>query len=239
MRMHAVMVGGRRVILAHRRGPAPGVPVHPLRRLGLRRADHHRVQAIIERPHVTDLTDRAALNVLHEAAHALVAVAMVADLRRDARLFLRRVHEAHLLDREGHRLLDVDVKALRHREDRGGGVMVVGRRDRDGVDLAPHLIQHFTVIVKRPDLRAVRRRLMMLHHGADHVPMARIRLGHADDLLVRAAHAVQNAVADAESHAAAASDEAQPDFLPGGNLLPDRKQRNRRTARSPLQKITT
>ena len=210
-----------------------GVPVHPLRRLCLWRAVHHRVQAVVERPHLAHLPERAALDVLHEAAHALLAVAVVANLRHHAVPLRYGVHDVHLRHREGHRLLHVDVQALRHGEDRSRGVVVVGRGDRHGVQLARHLLEHLAVVVERADLRHVRLRLVRLHHGAHLLPAARVRLRDADDLLL--AHAVEDAVARTQAHAPAAPDEAQPDLAPGGDRsrergIADIEQRQRRSA---------
>ena len=45
------------------------------------------------------------------------------------------------------RLFDVDMDAHRHREHRGGEVGVVGRADRDRIDLVSHLLEHHPEVI--------------------------------------------------------------------------------------------
>ena len=238
VRVHPVVVRVGRVVVAHGRGTTPGVPVHARGRLGLGRTRQHRVEAVVEAPHLAHLPDRAGADVLHETSHALFGVSVVAHLPDHAVLPRGGAHELHLRHGERHRLLHVHVQALPHREQRSRGVVVVGRGDRHGVKRAAQLLQHLAVVVERGDLGDVRRGLVRLHHGADLIPARGVGLGHADDFAV-VAEAVEDAVARGESHAPAAADEAEPYLAVRHRLrgrASDGEERKRGRARRELEK---
>ena len=74
-------------------------------------------------------------------------VAVVAHLRDQASLLGDAGHYAGLLDRVGHRLLDVDVLARAERGERDRGVHVVGCGDHHRLDVGA-LFQHLPVVAK-------------------------------------------------------------------------------------------
>ena len=172
VRMERAVVFRGRVVVAHGRGTAPEVPVHPLWRGRLGRTVRHRVQLVVERPHLAYLSQRAALHVFHKTAVSFAAVSVVAHLRHHAVLARRLEHELGLLDGKRHRLLNIDVQSLLHGKNRGKRVVVVRRGDHDGIQLSRHLVQHLVVVVERAYLRNVRLRLMRLHDRAHLAPVA-------------------------------------------------------------------
>ena len=80
-------------------------------------------------------------------------VPLVAHLRRDAGRLRGLGQLAAFVERVGERLLAVDVLARADRRHRGDGVDVVGRADRDGVDVLRLLVEHLAEILVPPRLR--------------------------------------------------------------------------------------
>ena len=91
--------------------------------------------------------------------HSLVSrepfggVPLVAHLRRDACRLGGLGQLAALVQRVRQRLLAVDVLAGPDRRHRGDGVDVVGRADRDGVDVLGFLVEHLAEVLVSPRLR--------------------------------------------------------------------------------------
>ena len=139
-------------------------------------------------------------------------MAVVARLRDDAVLPLRRREEVRLLLGVADRLLDVDVDALLHAGDRDGRVRLLVRGDDRRVHRVAHLLQKDAVVRERLHLREVagrrelREALLRVRH------LGRVGVDHRDDLLVQALRHEHGA------QPPAAADERDADLPPRRNL---------------------
>ena len=146
--------------------------------------------------HLAHGANRAVLDPLDRLAMPLARAAMVAHLRRHARLLRDARDQTRLTDVVRERLLAVHVLAGLHREDRDERVQVVGRGDEDGVDRLFLLEHDPEVFVRRA--RVIRRLAgVVLFNLRLHRPAARLaavvplrevpllgRIGERDDLAV-------------------------------------------------------
>ena len=92
-----------------------------------------------------DAAEDAGADELDGATNGFAGVGLVAHLRLHLGLHGDLGEAARLPDRMGNRLLAVNVFPFPHREHRCVEVVVVGRRDGDGVD-AVHGRDHLTVV---------------------------------------------------------------------------------------------
>ena len=90
---------------------------------------------------LADLADGPVPDPLVEEAGALSGVALVPHLGDEVPLLRFLAQKAGLLDGVGERLLAEDVLAHLHGRHRYDGVIVVGHRDGDGVEV-PLLLEH-------------------------------------------------------------------------------------------------
>ena len=119
--------------------PEPHLPVEAWRHgLRLRRPQHalrppsrRTVGPDVQFLHVAN---QARAKDFHGAPGAFVGVALRAHLRREPGLGGDASHLAHFPDAARQRLLGVDVLAETHGGDRDDGVIVIWRRNEDGVD---------------------------------------------------------------------------------------------------------
>ena len=93
-----------------------------------------------------DFADRARLDDLDDAPIVFAGVNLRPQLRRHAMFASRFRHDPRFGDGVRQRLFAIDVKACADRSNRRRSVMVVGRRNHHGVDLAFLLFQHLTVV---------------------------------------------------------------------------------------------
>ena len=198
---------------AHLGRAHPEVPVHALRRRDHGAERPLRVEAVAPAPHLAHLPQGAALHVLGDERLERAGMAVVARLRDDAVLPLRRREEVCLLLRVADRLLDVDVDALLHAGDRDGRVRLLVRGDDRRVHRVAHLLQEDAVVRERLHLREVagrrelREALLRIRH------LGRVGVDHRDDLLVQALRH------EHAPHAPATSNQRHADLPPRRNLL--------------------
>jgi len=142
-----------RVIVAERRGSDPRVPRQPLRHRPRRRTNVLGRETVgpvapaVDRAH---RPDRAGGEIFAQQAAALARLALVAQLGGHARLARLFRKLPRLGQRVGQRFLDVDVQAAPHGQQRRQRVLVVGRRDHDGVQFLAHHVEQLTVIAESP-----------------------------------------------------------------------------------------
>ena len=190
----------------------PEIPVHALRRRDHGAERPLRVEAVAPAPHLAHLPQGAALHVLGNERLERAGMAVVARLRDDAVLPLRRREEVCLLLRVADRLLDVDVDALLHAGDRDGRVRLLVRGDDRRVHRVAHLLQEDAVVRERLHLREVagrrelREALLRIRH------LGRVGVDHRDDLLVQALRHEHGA------QPPAAADERDADLPPRRDL---------------------
>ena len=101
---------------------------------------------------LADRPDRPGLEPFARQPKPFARVAVVAHLRDQARLAGDARHDAGLLDRVGHRLLDIDVLPGAEGRHRDRGVHVVGRGDHHRVDVLP-LVQEHPIVAELLGLR--------------------------------------------------------------------------------------
>ena len=99
------------------------------------------------------LADDAGLNPLVRQPRAFGGVPLIAHLRGDAGRVRGLGQLAAFVQRVRERLLAIDVLAGANRGHRGHGVNVIGRADRDGVDVLRLLVEHLAKILVAPRLR--------------------------------------------------------------------------------------
>ena len=118
-------------------------------------------------------------------------MSLVPHLCDDLVFFGRLGHGPHLADGARERLLAVHVLAGFHRQDRGGGMGVVGRRDRDGIDPLRFLVEHLAEV------------FIALRLGVGRVGVGRAHVVHVaqgvDVLDAHAAHVLAAPPADADA----------------------------------------
>ena len=225
-----------RLVGTHRRRAHPLVPVQPLRHGRIRRHDRLGVDAVVIAPYVMHLPNGAALDVLDDLREDGRGVPVVAALRDDAGLLRRLQEKIRLLDRVGDRLLDVDVDAMLHREERGKRVLLLVRRDDHGVDAVRHLREEFMVVGKRGNLLVAASRIPLAETRTNGLQRAPVGIDERDDLHVLALRRKDIA------HPKPAADQRHADAPSRRNRLrarrrtPDVEERQDASCGGPFQK---
>ncbi len=98
--------------------------------------------------HRVDLADQPGLHPFAGEADAFGGAALVAHLGHDARGFRGGMEAPHLGEATAHRLLDVDMLLRGDRGHSNWEVHVVRSRDRHGVDLVRHLLEHHAEVLE-------------------------------------------------------------------------------------------
>src|SRR5262249_24106517 len=101
---------------------------------------------------LSDVADDPAAHEFDGPAQPAMRGALVAHLRDHAGLGRGLAHQAALCRRVRQRLLAVDMLAGADRQQRRQGMMMIGRRDGDGIDLLADLVEELAVVVELPGL---------------------------------------------------------------------------------------
>ena len=152
----------------------------------------------------------AVLDVMLELVVVLPGVALVAHLRDNAVLPLRRHQELALLERMRKRLLGEDRDPALHRRHQRREVREVRRADRDRVDSPRHRVQHLAEVREPRQIRIELERL-------DALRTLEIRVAERDDL---GKPRVPEVVDDSPGPVAEA-DVREPHLLAPKRLAPD------------------
>ena len=84
----------------------------------------------------------------HSFTQSVLRRTLVAHLSDNTHLLRRLTHNASFPNRVRQRFLAIHMFFHSHRVDGGNGMGVVGRTDRDDVDLVTQFIQHFAIILE-------------------------------------------------------------------------------------------
>ncbi len=125
---------------------------------------------------LADLADRAVADQLDDPPRAVKGVPLIAHLRDDIHLAGDFAHPPRLVNRMRERLLAIDVLAHPHGQHAGRGVVMVGSRDDDRVDVLA-LFEHLAVIFVLGNVR-----IFLVRFGRALV----VGVAQCDDVLVRA-----------------------------------------------------
>ena len=146
VRMHAVLIGSLRIIVADRRAAAPRIPVEPLRRRKRCRARENRVDAVVVAPDLLDLAESAFVDAVDAVLHRREGMTVCSALGYDTWLF-SGLFKKEIAFRRGknERLVEIDVNPAANSHDRGENVLMVRRFDDNGVKLVADRIEHVLI----------------------------------------------------------------------------------------------
>ena len=136
--------------------------------------------------HSVDLADQAGLHPLAGEADTLGRAALIAHLGHDPGGFGGGMEASHLGEATAHRLLDVDVLLRGDRGHRDREVHVIRSRNRHGVDLVRHLLEHHAEILEPFGVfQPIRVGPSLLAAGDSGATAFFVHIAQRDELLVR------------------------------------------------------
>jgi len=174
------------VVVAIGRGAQPRLPVEPRRHRPRGRPRDARREPVAPVGPAVDgmhLADRAGGDIFAQQTAAFARLALVAHLGDHAVTPRLGDELPRLFDRVRQRFLDINVEAEPDGQQRRQRVLMVGRGDQHGVQLAPHRVEQPAVVAESADRGGIGRGRHLAHPLQGRIKPARVGVHDRDEPL--------------------------------------------------------